>query len=194
MKKWIFSAALFVGVNANVLAETCHYTPPKPTPLPSTDVSPPRLVLSGPAVLELGLAQMPEMLAHGPDLLIAKYSDGTVLSHRELNPHELRSDALSSLSLPAYVRLLFLGDVDGAAELDRQEAQMQRNALGFGCDVVAHYMIDGLEIFSYSQTRYGGKRYHAYFILSEGVVHYLDVAGADAFAKSIISSLRKIER
>lgn len=71
---------------------------------------------------------------------------------------------------------------------------MQRNALRFGCDAVAYHMIDGLEVFRYSQTRSGGKRYHAYFILNEGVVHYLDVIGADAFAKSIISSLRKIDR
>jgi hypothetical protein len=191
MKKWIFAAALLAGGNANVVAETCPYTPPKITPLPSIAISSQRLVLAGPAVIELGLAQTPETLAHGPGLLIAKYENGAVLSHRELQPHELRFNTSSSLTLPAYIRLLFLQDVEGATDLDRQEALMQRVALRFGCDVVAHHLVDGLDVFSYSQTRSGGDRYHAYFILSEGVVHYLDVVGTDAFARRVISTLKK---
>lgn len=191
MKKWIFAAALLAGFNAGALAETCRYTPPPVTPLPSTAIDSPRLVLTGPTVLELGLAQTPATLAHGPDLLIAKYANGALLSHRELSGEELRPDTSSSLSLPDYVRLLFLQTMEGATEQDRQEATLQREALRLGCSVVTHHLLDGVEIFSYSQTRIGGERYHAYFILTGNIVHYLDVVATDAFAKRIISTLKK---
>lgn len=190
MKQWILATALLVS-GCSAFAETCTYSPPQPTSLPASAISSPRLVLTGPMNLEIGLMQAPQTLAHGSDLLIAKYANGEVLSHRELKAAEFRADATSVLPLPAYVRLLFLQEAEGATEQDRQEAALQRDALRLGCSDVAHYRLDRLDVFSYAQTRSGGERYHAYFILSDGVVHYLDVVGTDDFAKAIISTLKK---
>lgn len=194
MKKWIFAFTLLSGFGINAQAESCSYSAPQATVLTSISIDSQRLVLTGPTVLEMGLVQTPVTLAHGPDLLIAKYANGTTLSHREMNAEELRSGSDSALSLADYVRLLFLGEVAGATDMDEQEAQTQRDALRLGCSAVAYKTLDDVEIFSYAQTRMQGERYHAYFILVGDVVHYLDVTGTDAFANRIISTLQKRTR
>lgn len=115
MKQWILAATLLLS-SCSAFAETCTYNPPQPTSLPASAISSPRLVLTGPTNLEIGLMQAPQTLAHGPDLLIAKYANGEVLSHRELKAAEFRADATSALPLPAYIRLLFLQEAEGAIE------------------------------------------------------------------------------
>ncbi|WP_462380572.1 hypothetical protein [Pseudomonas sp. Marseille-QA0892] len=191
MKKWIFTIALVCTMASYAQSEPCGYTPPEAVEHSPNPISSQRLVLGGPNRLELGLVQAPHTFAHSRDILIAKYANGATFASRQLAESEVRTESNSALSLPDFVRLMFLGAAPAASRQDQKEAQVLRDALRLGCSDPSYRWLDGVDVFGYIQTRQGGERYHAYYVIDGDIVHYLDISGTDAFAEQIISTLHK---
>lgn len=151
------------------------------------------LLLAGKARLELDLGEKAVTIARLPEMLIVKYADGATLSHRWMAPSELREDHSSQLAFVDFIRLVFRKDVFDASSADRTEADAVWGAMAAGCINARHYQISGTDLFTYSLTRASGDRYHAFFILDDDVVHYLDIRGDDALADHLLATLKKRE-
>ena len=151
------------------------------------------LLLAGKARLELDLGEKAVTIARLPEMLIVKFADGATLSHRWMAPSELREDHSSQLAFVDFIRLVFRKDVFDASSADRTEADAVWGAMVSGCINARHYQISGTDLFTYSQTRANGDRYHAFFILDDDVVHYLDIRGDDALADHLLATLKKRE-
>lgn len=149
------------------------------------------LRLAGKGRLELDLGESAVTIARLPEMLIVKYADGATLSHRWMAPSELREDQSSDLPFVDFIRLVFRKDVSVASSADRAEADAVWRAMVSGCIKARHYQLSGTDLFTYSQTRAGGERYHAFFILDDDAVHYLDILGSDSLADRLLGTLRK---
>ncbi|NLC01148.1 MAG: hypothetical protein GX789_07770 [Pseudomonas formosensis] len=152
------------------------------------------LLLAGKGRLALDLGKSAETIAHLPEMLIVKFADGATLSHRWMAPSELREDQSSDLPFVDFVRLVFREDVSDAPSADRDEADAVWRAMVSGCIDARHYQLAGTDLFTYSQTRASGERYHAFFILDDDLVHYLDVLGSDSLADALLAGLRIRDR
>lgn len=151
------------------------------------------LLLAGKGRLALDLGKSAETIAHLPEMLIVKFADGATLSHRWMAPSELREDQSSDLPFVDFVRLVFREDVSDAPSADRAEADAVWSAMVSGCIDARHYQLAGTDLFTYSQTRASGERYHAFFILDDDIVHHLDIRGDDALAERLLATLKKRE-
>lgn len=152
------------------------------------------LLLAGKGRLALDLGKSAETIAHLPEMLIVKFADGATLSHRWMAPSELREDQSSDLPFVDFIRLVFRKDVSDAPSADRDEADAVWRAMVSGCIDARHYQFAGTDLFTYSQTRTSGERYHAFFILDDDLVHYLDVLGSDSLADALLAGLRIRDR
>ena len=152
------------------------------------------LLLAGKGRLALDLGKSAETIAHLPEMLIVKFADGATLSHRWMDSSELRDNQSTQLAFVDFIRLVFRKDVAEASPADREEADAVWSALVSGCIDARHYQLAGTDLFTYSQTRAGGERYHAFFILDDDLVHYLDVAGSDSLADALLAGLRIRDR
>ncbi|TWI50966.1 hypothetical protein IQ22_03666 [Pseudomonas duriflava] len=191
MNKWIYALALVSAVSTSAKAAECKFSPPSVVMHASVPAASQRLALAGPNRLELGLGQTPAILSHSNGVLIAKYGNGAILSSRQLSISAVRSEIDGALSLPDFIRLVFLGDAPAASSKDKLEAQAVRDGLSLECSQPTYSQLDNVDLFGYTQTRVSGDRYHGYYILDGNVVHYIDIRSTDAFAKHIISTLHK---
>src|SRR5690606_17491529 len=82
--------------------------------------------------------------------------------HRWMAPSELREDQSSDLPFVDFIRLVFRKDVSDAPSADRAEADAVWSAMVSGCIDARHYQLAGTDLFTYSQTRTSGERYHAF--------------------------------
>ena len=148
------------------------------------------LVLAGEGRLALDLGKSAETIAHLPEMLIVKFADGATLSHRWMAPSELREDQSSDLPFVDFIRLVFRKNVSDASTADRAEADAVWHAMVSSCINARHYQLSDTDLFTYSQTRASGGRYHVFFILDDDVVHYLDIHGDDALADHLLATLK----
>ena len=148
------------------------------------------LLLAGKARLELDLGEKAMTLARFPEMLIVKFADGATLSHRWMAPSELREDQSSDLPFVDFIRLVFRKNVSDASTADRAEADAVWHAMVSSCINARHYQLSDTDLFTYSQTRASGGRYHVFFILDDDVVHYLDIHGDDALADHLLATLK----
>lgn len=190
MSKWIGLLLLTVAATANG-NQTCSNSVLEAEPPVSKAVEGQTLVLAGPTKLELNPGETALTIAHLPEMLIVKYPDGTTLSHRRMDESEMREDHASELAFADFIRLVFRTNMRDASNADRKEADAVWGAMTSGCINARHYHLSGTDIFTYSQTRASGERYHAFFILDDNIVHYLDIHGSDALADNVLSTLNK---
>lgn len=190
MYRWIVLLFLAVAFAANG-KESCSDSVLH-SPLPAAQAAEGQtLLLAGKTRLEVGLGETVGTIGRLPELLIVKYRDGAILSHRWMEQAELREAQSSELAFVDFIRLVFRQDVLGASSADRTEADAVWNALASGCINARHYQLSGTDLFAYSQTRGGGERYHAFYILDDDLVHYLDIRGEDALADHLLATLKK---
>ena len=153
----------------------------------------PALFLAGKGRLELDLGKSAVTIARLPDMLVLKFADGAALSHRWMESSELRDNQSTQLAFVDFIRLVFRKDVAEASPADREEADAVWSALVSGCINARHYQLAGMDLFTYSQTRASGERYHGFFVLDDDLVHYLDIHGDDALAEHLLATLKKRE-
>lgn len=187
MYKWSWLPALLIGGNLSWADCTLparvieHF----PQPIESQ-----RLLLPGRAKLQFELGQGTRTFAHVGDMLLVKYEDGALLSHRILDPDELRA-ADSHLPLPDFVRLMFGPPIETPESADLTDAKAHQDAIRIGCVSIEHYPLEGVDIYSYVQSRSDNTRYQAMFILDGGDVHFVDIQGSETLAKRVVSTLSK---
>ncbi len=150
-----------------------------------------RLVMSGEENFEFSLGESAHAFAHLSDMLLVKYADGAMLSHRVLAESELRSQTPNPISLADFIRLVFRDSVETASDQDRQEATAYRAAIQVGCTAVRRYRVGNSDVYGYVQERAGGERYQALFLLSGDSVHFIDITGSEALATTVISTLKQ---
>ena len=193
MTRWIGSLFLTAALAANG-QEICSGSVAEAS-LPAAQAAERQtLLLAGKGRLALDLGKSAVTIAHLPEMLIVKFADGATLSHRWMAPSELREDQSSDLPFVDFIRLVFREDVSDAPSADRAEADAVWRAMVSGCIDARHYQLAGTDLFTYSQTRAGGERYHAFFILDDDFVHYLDVLGSDSLADALLAGLRIRDR
>lgn len=150
-----------------------------------------RLVLSGEDSFEFSLGEGAHAFSHLSDMLLVKYADGAMLSHRVMAESELRNQTPNQISFADFIRLVFSDSVEAASDHDRQEAEAYRAAIQVGCTAVQRYRIGNSDAYGYAQDRAGGERYQALFLLSGDSVHFVDITGSEALATSVISTLKQ---
>lgn len=185
--KWIPAALLSVNL---AWAGDCKL-PAETTDRVVLPIESQRLVLPGEKKLEFSLGDGAQTFAHLGDILLVKYIDGTMLSHRVLAESELRGQTPNQLLFADFIRLIFTDSVEAASDQDRQEARGHRAAIKVGCTAVQRYKIGDSDVYSYAQDRASGKRYQALFLISGGAVHFVDITGSEALATTVISTLRQ---
>lgn len=190
MYRWIGLLLLTAALAANG-QESCSESVAEASPPAAQAAEGQALLLAGKGRLELDLGKSAVTIARLPEMLIVKFADGATLSHRWMAPSELREDPCSDLPFVDFIRLVFRKDVYGASSADRDEADAVWGAMVSGCINARHYQLFGTDLFTYSQTRANGDRYHAFFILDDDVVHYLDIRGDDALADYLLATLKK---
>jgi hypothetical protein len=150
-----------------------------------------RLVVSGEENFQFSLGEGAQTFAHLSDMLLVKYADGAMLSHRLLAESELRSQTPNQIALADFTRLVFMDSVEAATDQDRQEAEAHRAAIQVGCTAVQRYRIGNSDVYGYAQDRAGGEHYQAWFLLTGDSVHFVDVTGSEALATTVISTLKQ---
>ena len=189
MPRWIGLGLLAIAFTAQ--SQECSEIAPAIQLAPADVIEGQRLALPGQARLQFGLGDNATTFAHTPDILIIKYGDGAVLSHRQLAESEMRSAKPGSLSFDDFIRLVFKVDVPGRSDADLEEAKAIWGSIEPGCKTANHYRRDGIDIYTYSQVRAGNEQYSAFFILDGDIVHYIDVTNSDALASDVLSTLGK---
>lgn len=190
MPKWIGLLLLTVALTAQGREECNVLSSPIELPSPKA-IEGQTLMLAGPGRLQLGLGSEAATFAHAPEILMVRYPDGATLSHRRLAETELRVDPAGELPFSDFIRLVFKAEVLDASDADRKEADMVWNSIEQGCTSAKYYRLDGIDIFTYSQTRIGNERYHAFFIIDGGIVHYIDVIDSDTLGPEILATMSK---